>query len=162
MDGRSGMGAHWRPRWLLMATAVAAVFTFGSITSASGHFPVVQGTTTVNPTSGGPGTSVTASAAGVNTDPQFGPYALVFADSSAVASFEQGGAEHKEACAHGEPISDPTSPDADGKIGPVKATIPPASPGKALMCFVNSNYLSKPVEFSVQGGGMMPPYSPQH
>ncbi len=151
MDGETRLSPRRQPRSLVMATAVVAVFAFASATSASAHFPVIQGTTTVSPTSGGPGSSVTASADGVNTDPKFGPYALVFADSSRVASFEQGGAEHKEACAHGEPIANPVSPDANGKIAPVNATIPPASPGKALMCFVNSNYLSQPVEFTVQG-----------
>jgi hypothetical protein len=88
----------------------------------------------------------------------------MFADPSQVQSFEQGGGQmgHKEACGHGSPIAGPFNSDASGNIGEVEGTIPPSSSGRALVCFETTNSLTKPVDFTVEGGSqpmpMQPPY----
>ena len=117
------------------------------------HFPTTQGVTAVNPASGAPGSSVNVSATGAQ---QAAEYSVMFADPSQVMSFEQGGGGegHKEACAHGSPIGGPYTPESNGTINPLSVTVPPSSPGRALICFETTNSLTKPVEFTVQGGGM--------
>ena len=140
----------------LIAALASALLTF-SAASVDAHFPTVQGTTAVNPNHGAPGSSVEVSATGAQQGSQ---YSVMFADPSQVSSFEQGGggSGHKEACAHGSPIGGPYTPDASGTIKPVSVTLPPSSPGRALICFENPNSLTKPVDFTVEGGGMfMPP-----
>ena len=47
--------------------------------------------------------------------------------------------------------SGPFPPDASGSINPVDATIPPSSPGRALICFQNGNSLTRPADFTVEG-----------
>jgi len=146
-----------RPRIVTTAAFVGVVLAF-SVAPLSAHLPTVQGATAVDPASGAPGSAVKASATGGQPG---SPYSLMFADPYQVSSFEQaGGAEgHKEACAHGSPIGGPVNADASGNIATVEATIPPSSPGKALICFENGNSLTGPVEFTVQGGGA-PPMQP--
>lgn len=160
MVTKAGVGTHRRSK-LLTTAALAGVALGFTVAPVGAHFPTVQGTTTADPTSGAPGSSVKVSAAGAQ---QGTPYSLMFADPSQVSSFEQGGggAGHKEACAHGSPIAGPMQADGSGNIAPVEATIPPASPGRALLCFQNGNSLTRPVDFTVQGqgGGMQPPYQP--
>jgi hypothetical protein len=147
-----------RPRIVTTAAFVSVVLAF-SIAPVAAHFPTVQGATAVDPTSGAPGSAVKASATGAQPGT---PYSLMFADPYQVSSFEQGGGAegHKEACAHGSPIAGPMNADATGNIATVEATIPPSSPGRALICFQNGNSLTGPAEFTVQGGGAppMPPY----
>ena len=134
-------------------TAIASGFLFAfSIGAVDAHFPTTQGTTAVDPSSGSPGSSVNASATGAQPA---GQYSVMFADPSQVMSFEQGGGQegHKEACAHGSPIGGPYTADGKGNINPVSVTVPPSSPGRALICFETTNSLTKPVEFTVQGMG---------
>lgn len=121
----------------------------------------MQGTTTVDPTSGAPGSSIKVSAAGAQPGT---PYSLMFADPSQVSSFEQGGGSsgHKEACAHGSPVGGPITPDGNGKIAAVEMTVPPSSPGRALVCFQNGNSLTRAADFTVNGQGMNPPMQPPH
>jgi hypothetical protein len=141
---------------LVTTAALAGALVGFFVAPVAAHFPTVQGTTAVNPTGGAPGSSVKVSAAGAQ---QGYPYSLMFADPSQVSSFEQGGggAGHKEACAHGSPIAGPFTPDGDGNIKPVEATIPPSSSGRALICFQNGNSLTRPVEFTVEGSMSMQP-----
>jgi hypothetical protein len=140
---------------LTMTAAVAGVLLAFSAAPTDAHFPTVQGTTAVNPNSGVPGSSVQVGATGAQQGSQ---YSVMFADPSQVSSFEQsgGGQGHKEACAHASPIGGPYTPDAKGSIDPVSVTVPPSSPGRALICFENPNSLTKPADFTVQGGGGMP------
>ena len=141
-----------------IAVAGAGLLLAFSAGSVDAHFPTVQGTTSVSPDSGTPGSTIKATAAAAQPGTQ---YSLMFADPSQVSSFEQGGggAGHKEACAHGSPIAGPFSSDASGNIGTVEAMIPPSSPGRALVCFENANSLTGPVEFHVQGSMRMQPQS---
>jgi hypothetical protein len=144
--------AHLRSTLMITAAASALLSAF-SAGPVGAHFPTTQGATAVNPNSGAPGASVNVSATGA----QQAPYSVMFAEPSQVMSFEEGGGGegHKEACAHGSPIAGPYTPDAQGTINPVSVTIPPSSPGRALICFETANSLTKPVEFTVQGGGGM-------
>jgi hypothetical protein len=121
------------------------------------HFPTTQGSTTIDPTRGSPGSTVQASAAAAQPGT---PYSVMFADPQQVSSFEQGGGEmgHKEACGHGSPIPGPFTSDSHGNIAPVAVTIPPSSPGRALICFENANSLTKPVDFNVEGSMSMQPH----
>lgn len=141
---------------LLTTAALAGGLVAFLVAPAAAHFPTIQGTTAVNPTSGAPGTPVKVSAAGAQ---QGYPYSLMFADPSQVSSFEQGGGGtgHKEACGHGSPIAGPFTPDNAGNIKPAEATIPPSSPGRALICFESGNTMTHPVEFTVQGSMSMQP-----
>jgi hypothetical protein len=155
MDDTVEFKPHLRSK--LMTTAVlAAVLLALFVAPVDAHFPTVQGTTAANPTRGAPGSTVKASATGAQ---QASPYSLMFADPSQVSSFEQGGGAegHKEACAHGSPIAGPFTADPSGNINPVDATIPPSSPGRALICFQNGNSLTQPVEFMVEGPMFMQP-----
>jgi hypothetical protein len=138
-----------------LTIAFAGVGLMLAASSVDAHFPTVQGTTSVNPKSGSPGSTIKATAAAAQPG---SPYSLMFADPSQVSSFEQGGGAegHKEACAHGSPIAGPFNSDASGNIGTVEAMIPPSSPGRALVCFENANSLTAPAEFTVQGYGPMP------
>jgi hypothetical protein len=145
-----------RSRPLTLVFAGLGLMLGFSTRSVDAHFPTVQGTTSVSPNSGAPGSTVKATAAAAQPG---SPYSLMFADPSQVSSFEQGGggAGHKEACAHGSPIAGPFTSDASGNIGTVEAMIPPSSPGRALICFENANSLTAPVEFTVRGSmGMQP------
>jgi len=147
---------------LIMATAASGMVLAFSAGPVGAHFPSMQGTTATNPNGGSPGSTVQVSAAGAQAGSQ---YTLMFADPSQVQGFEQGGGKegHKEACAHASPINGPYTPDANGTISPVSVTVPPSSPGRALICFENPNSLTKPVEFTVEGNMYMPgsPGSPQ-
>ena len=136
---------------MTVTALVGLVCTF-SVAPLSAHYASVQGSTAVDPTSGPPGSAIKVSATGAQPGT---PYSLMFADPSQVSSFEQGGggAGHKEACAHGSPIAGPMNSDGSGKISPVETTVPPSSPGSALICFQNGNSLTRAVEFTVQGGG---------
>jgi len=149
MNDRTQSKKHLQSK-LLTSGAFAGVVLMFSVAPVNAHFPTVQGTTAVNPARGAPGSSVKASAAGAQ---QGSPYSLMFADPSQVSSFESGGggAGHKEACAHGSPIAGPFTADASGSINPVDATIPPSSPGRALICFQNGNSLTRPADFTVEG-----------
>ena len=146
-------------RWRSLTIAFAGLglmlaFSAGPVDA---HLPTQQGTTSVSPNSGSPGSTVKATASAAQPG---SPYSLMFADPSQVSSFEQGGmgAGHKEACAHGSPIAGPFNSDSSGNIAAVNATIPPSSPGRALICFENPNSLTAPTEFTVQGSmGMQPP-----
>ena len=147
-----------RPRIAMTAAFVGVVLAFG-VAPLSAHSPSAQGATAVDPTSGAPGSAVKASATGGQPGM---PYSLMFADPSQVSSFEQGGQTgHTEACAHGSPIAEPMNADTSGNIATVEATIPPSSPGRALICFQTGNSLTRPVEFTVQGTGM-PPMQPPY
>ena len=142
---------------LILTAALSGVVLTLAPASVTAHFPTVQGTTAVDPNHGTPGSSVNLSASGAQQGSQ---YSAMFADPSQVSSFEQGGGSsgHKEACAHGSPIGGPYTADAKGTINPVSVTLPPSSPGRALICFQNPNSLTKPADFTVEGGGMfMPP-----
>ena len=147
---------RYTTKLMALASGVFLAFSTGPVDA---HFPTTQGTTAVDPTSGAPGSSVNASATGAQ---QGAPYSVMFADPGQVMSFEQGGGQegHKEACAHASPIAGPFTPDGNGTIKPVAVTIPPSSPGRALICFETANSLTKPVEFTVQGGGQGMPGSP--
>jgi hypothetical protein len=149
--GRTGL----RPR-LVTTAAFAGVMLALSVAPLDAHFPSIQGTTRVDPTNGAPGTAIKASGTGAQ---QGYPYSLMFADPSQVSSFEQGGGHegHKEACAHGSPIGGPFTADGNGNIAPVEATIPPSSPGRALICFETGNTLTRPVNFTVNGWSYMQP-----
>lgn len=147
-------------RYKAKLTAFASGILLVFLNSPVGaHFPTTQGTTAVNPNSGAPGSSVNVSATGAQ---QGAPYSVMFADPSQVMSFEQGGGAegHKEACAHASPIAGPYTADGNGTINPVAVTVPPSSPGRALICFETTNSLTKPAEFTVQGGGMGMPGMP--
>src|SRR2546423_1035744 len=146
-----------------IAVAGAGLLLAFSAGSVDAHFPTVQGTTSVSPDRGTPGSTIKATAAAAQPATQ---YSLMFADPSQVSSFEQGGGGtgHKEACGHGSPIAGPFSSDSRGNIAPVSATIPPSSPGRALICFENANSLTKPMDFTVEGSMQMQPqpHDPGH
>ncbi len=129
--------------------ALAGTITLGLVAPAGAHSPGVQGTTTVDPTSGSRGSHVTAGAQGVDTATG-SPYSLMFADSNFVRRFDQSQPGHSSACAHGTPVAEPVSPEADGSIPAVDATIPFwASSGTAQLCFTNGSHVTEPAAFNV-------------
>ena len=151
---------HLRSKFLA-AAAVAGLGLALTAVPGDAHFPTTQGATTINPNHGTPGSAVQASATAAQPSTQ---YSVMFADPQQVSSFEQGGGEmgHKEACGHGSPLGGPFTSDAQGNIAPVSVTVPPSSPGRALICFENANSLTKPVDFTVEGSmGMQPQPQPQ-
>src|SRR2546423_14169495 len=145
------------------AAVLAAMGLAFAAVPVDAPFPTVQGETKVDPNHGSPGSTVQASAAAAQPGT---PYSVMFADPSQVSSFEQGGGDtgHKEACGHGSPIAGPFTSDSRGNIAPVSATIPPSSPGRALICFENANSLTKPMDFTVEGSMQMQPqpHDPGH
>jgi len=140
----------------LGVAALAAVGLAFVAVPVDAHFPTVQGTTKIDPNHGSPGSTVQASAVAAQPGT---PYSVMFADPQQVSSFEQGGGDmgHKEACGHGSPIAGPFTSDSHGNIAPVSATVPPSSPGRALICFENANSLTKPMDFNVEGSWQMQP-----
>ena len=166
---RTGLRLSRRRNFLVAETLLIGAMLCGFATTSGAHYVMHQGTTTVNPSSGPQGSPVTVAARGVNN--QTGsPYGLMFADAGMVAAANQSGGymegggsmrmpgggdmgqdPESEACAHGASIGGPFMPDANGNINPVHASIPPgATSGKALLCFTNGGWVTKPAPFTVQ------------